>query len=166
MQREMGPFSHVDHSVISDWARDGVSAVFKTTFGLNAVETSALQRPEPSDELIFSEIRFEGALAVYLRLCISAVGAARLASIALSMPSAEICDAHVDDLAGEMSNMVLGAIKSRVSDLGIPCRMLLPTVTRSQVIIPAAPSECGSGMLYFRFEKHCLAVELSVMHTA
>jgi hypothetical protein len=161
----MGSFSHVDHSLISVWARDSVLGVFKTTFGLNAVQTSAPQPPEESDELIFSEIRFEGALAVRIRLCISTVGAARLSSIALRMPSAEICDAHVDDLVGEMSNMVLGAVKSRASDLGIPCRMLLPTVTRSQAILPAAPSESGSGMLYFLFEKHCLAVEISLTHT-
>jgi hypothetical protein len=81
------------------------------------------------------------------------------------MPSAEICDAHVDDLVGEMSNMVLGAVKSRASDLGIPCRMLLPAVTRSQAILPAAPGECRSGMLYFLFDKHCLAAEISLTHT-
>ena len=161
----MAPSSHVDHSQISVWARDSVLGVFKTTFGLNAVQTSAPQPPEESDELIFSEIRFEGTLAVCIRVCISAVGAARLSSIALSMPPAEICDAHVDDLVGEMSNMVLGAVKSRASDLGVPCRMLLPAVTRSQAIVPAAPSACGSGMLYFLFEKHCLAVEISLTHT-
>ena len=162
----MGSFSHVDHSLISAWARDSVLGVFKTTFGLNAVQTSAPQPPEQSDELIFSEIRFEGSLAVCIRLCISAVGAARLSSIALRMPSAEICDAHVDDLVGEISNMVLGAVKSRVSDLGVPCKMLLPSVARSHAILPAAPSESGSGTLYFLFEKHCLAVEISLTHTA
>lgn len=161
----MGSFSHVDHSLISAWARDSVLGVFKTTFGLNAVQTSAPQPPEQSDELIFSEIRFEGSLAVCIRLCISAVGAARLSSIALRMPSAEICDAHVDDLVGEISNMVLGAVKSRVSDLGVPCKMLLPSVARSHAILPAAPSESGSGTLYFLFEKHCLAVEISLTHT-
>jgi CheY-specific phosphatase CheX len=161
----MAPYSHVDHSLISVWARDSVLGVFKTTFGLNVVQASAPHPPEESDELIFSEIRFEGTFTVSIRLCISAVGAARLSSIALRMPAAEICDAHVDDLVGEMSNMVLGAVKSRVSDLGVPCRMLLPTVTRSQAIHRAAPSESGSGMLYFLFEKHCLAVEISLTHT-
>jgi CheY-specific phosphatase CheX len=162
----MGASSHVDQSLVLVWARDSVLDVFKTTFGLNAVQVSAPPPSEQSGELIFSEIRFEGAFEVCIKVSISAVGAERLSSIALSMPSAEICDAHVDDLVGEMSNMVLGAVKSRVSDLGIPCRMLLPTVTRSQAIFPMAASECGSGMLYFRFEKHCLAVELSVTHAA
>lgn len=161
----MAPSSHVDHSLVSVWVRDSVSGVFKTTFGLNAVEASAPPPPEQSEELIFSEICFEGALAVCIRLCISAVGAARLSSIALRMPSAEICDAHVDDLVGEMSNMVLGAVKSRASDLGIPCRMLLPSVTRSQAIPPKAPNKYGSGMLYYRFEKYCLTVAISLTHT-
>ena len=165
MHREMGPSCHVDHSLISAWARDSVLGVFKTSFGLTAVQVSAPQPPEQSDELIFSEIRFEGSVTVCIRLCMSAGGAASLSSIALRMPSAEICDAHLDDLVGEMSNMILGAVKSRVSDLGIPCRMLIPSVTRSQAILPTAPSECGSTMLYFLFEKHCIAVEISFTHT-
>ena len=161
----MGASSHVDQSLVLVWARDSVMDVFKTTFGLNAVQVSAPPPSEQSGELIFSEIRFEGAFEVCIKVSISAVGAERLSSIALRMPSAEICDAHVDDLVGEMSNMVLGAVKSRVSDLGIPCRMLLPTVTRSQAMLQEARSECGSELLYFQFEKHRLAVETSLTHT-
>ena len=165
----MGPSSQVDHSLLSEWTRESVLGVFKTTFGLNAVQTGA---PEPSEKtekstgLIFSEIGFEGSATVRIRLCVSPAGAERLSSIALRMPAAEICNAHVDDLVGEMSNMILGAVKSRVSDLGIPCTMRIPTVKRLHAALPATHNSCDSGVLYFLFENHCLAVEIFLTHSA
>ena len=151
--------SDIKLSEILEWTRLSVLAVFKTTFAMTAVQM-ATKPPEQPGGLVVSEIGFKGTLSVRNRLCIDSAGAERLSSIALRMPTAEICNTHVDDLVGEISNMVLGAVKSRVSNLGIPCSMTIPTVTRRECVFPAPPGESDLGTLYFLFEKHCLSFEV------
>jgi CheY-specific phosphatase CheX len=56
--------------------------------------------------------------------------AARLAGISLDMPAAELDEKMVEDVAGEFSNMAAGAVKSRLSDLEVPCNMTVPRVVR------------------------------------
>ena len=62
--------------------------------------------------------------------------ASRLASISLEISAAELEEKMVSDVAGEFSNMVVGAVKSRVSDLEIPCAMTVPRVVRCMLEAP------------------------------
>jgi CheY-specific phosphatase CheX len=47
-----------------------------------------------------------------------------------SLPAAE-----VNDVVGELTNMISGNIKSKVSDLGYPCRLSIPSVMRGAPVL-------------------------------
>ena len=76
--------------------------------------------------------------------------AGSLASHSLEMPAAELDDKMVDDVAGEFSNMVVGAVKSRVSDLEISCAMTVPRVVRCMPEAPDAAQKVRAALAVIR----------------
>jgi len=54
---------------------------------------------------------------------------------------------EVNDVVGELTNMISGNIKSKMSDRGYPCRLSIPTVMRGAPVIidtQAVPVKLGA----------------------
>ena len=57
---------------------------------------------------------------------------------------------EVNDVVGELTNMISGNIKSKMSDRGYPCRLSIPTVMRGTPVIidtQAVPVKLGADFL-------------------
>jgi chemotaxis protein CheX len=55
----------------------------------------------------------------------------RITSILLGLQDSEVEDGEmVNDAMGEMANMLVGQMKSRLTDRGIPCVLTIPSVVR------------------------------------
>lgn len=78
---------------------------------------------------------------VYLHL--SAGFALQAASAMLGLPAEELGDAEVNDVVGEMTNMLAGGLKSALCDAGAPCAVSTPSIIRgtSFVIEPVPDVE-------------------------
>ena len=119
---------------VTDWLAQAVGEVCETMFSQVAIPVAPGAAPEGGEMAgtLVTSIGFGGACDVDVAIHLPLVLATKLASRVLEMPEAELDDAMVNDVGGEFGNMVVGAVKSRVTDLGIDCQMTLPKVVRGK----------------------------------
>lgn len=77
----------------------------------------------------------------------------------LGMPVSEIQGPEmVNDAMGEMANMIVGHMKSRMSDRGMPCALTIPSVVRGvNFSIEAVSSTRGRGYVFVSGDKRLFA---------
>ena len=135
-------------SQLSLWLASSVHNVFETMFQLSAEQKPAEQIHLPAGDVVAVSIGFAGRVNVEVLIYSTNEAATRLASIVLDMPAAELDQPTVGDVMGELGNMVVGAVKSNVSDLGIDCTMTIPSVSfgsecRAQLHSPGSTTSLG-----------------------
>lgn len=112
-----------------------LSAVRKTFQTMIGVE---LKRPFTADlpiegEHILCEINFTGKATGAAGLRLTLPTAQQIAARVLSLPPEELLDAAtIDDVIGELSNMVVGNFKSNLCDAGLNCKLSPPAITRME----------------------------------
>jgi CheY-specific phosphatase CheX len=115
---------------VSEWFTQAVLDVSETMFGLEAYPAGPADGVTATDALLVACIGIRGDYRLEVAMYFPQSLAARLAGISLDMPAAELDEKMVEDVAGEFSNMAAGAVKSRLSDLEVPCNMTVPRVVR------------------------------------
>ena len=115
---------------VSEWFTQAVLDVSETMFGLEAYPAGPAEGVHPTDATLVACIGIRGDCRLEVAMYFPQSLAARLAGISLDMPAAELDEKMVEDVAGEFSNMAAGAVKSRLSDLDVPCNMTVPRVVR------------------------------------
>jgi chemotaxis protein CheX len=79
----------------------------------------------------------------------------------LGIPESEtIDDSMVNDAIGELSNMVVGQVKSRLCDAGWACTLTIPTVVRGQQLSIESSAHFSSKTIVLRNGNDCLLAEL------
>jgi chemotaxis protein CheX len=106
--------------------------VFQTMLSMEAALIPPLADPVAHGERVTGTVGFAGetvAGAVYLhfppRLAVRAA-----AAMLGTSPDAPPGEAEINDLVGELTNMLCGGLKSKLSDLGVPCAMSTPAIIR------------------------------------
>lgn len=69
-------------------------------------------------------------------------------------------DEMVNDAVGEMANMIVGHIKSRLSDRGMPCVLTIPSIVRGKNFSVEPVSRTESKLFCFHCNEHQLLVEV------
>jgi CheY-specific phosphatase CheX len=122
---------------VIEWFTQSLLDVSETMFSLGASPSNHAEGGASNEETtLVACIGTRGDCRLEVAIYLPHTLASRIASISLEMPAAELDEKMVDDVAGEFSNMVVGAVKSRLSDLEVPCTMTVPRVVR---VAPAAP---------------------------
>jgi hypothetical protein len=111
---------------VCEWLQQATLEIFQSTFGLPAFAVPAPPASGISDPLIASSTSFSGAFEATLVLAAKNPSAVVLASRMLEIPESEVRPENTDDVMKELGNMILGAVKSRISDLGTECSMGIP----------------------------------------
>ena len=113
--------------------------VFDTMFSMKPVLLSeAVLRAEPDQ--VTGSAGFAGETitgAVYLHL--HAKFASVLAACLLSASPESLSEAEVNDVLGELTNMLTGGLKSWFCDSGNPCAMSTPGIIRGSFVIEPLP---------------------------
>jgi chemotaxis protein CheX len=108
-----------------------LAEVFSTMLTLPAVPVAGLA-PENAHERVSGSVGFVGETvtgAVYLH--VPAPFAAQIAGAMLGLPAAEPPgDADVNDVLGEVTNMLAGGLKSWLCDAGAACALTTPAIIR------------------------------------
>jgi chemotaxis protein CheX len=110
-----------------------MGAVQKTFRTMLGAELKRLTAAMPFEgEHILCEIAFTGKATGAAALRLTTSTALQIAARVLGMPSADLDDpATIDDVIGELSNMVVGNFKSNLCDAGLNCKLSPPVIRRT-----------------------------------
>lgn len=122
---------HIAESAIREFLAKHLAEVFSTMLSMPAV-LAAEAAPVSAPERVTGSVSFVGETvtgAVYLH--VPAPFAARIAGAMLGLPAGETAaDADVNDVMGEVTNMLAGGLKSWLCDAGAACALTTPAVIR------------------------------------
>ena len=143
--------------------KQAMQEVFKTMLSLEvsvesssdlAANGSSLATQNERGQIVGS-VGFIGSAAgvVYLHSTISF--AKVITSRMLGIPENEISEAElINDAIGELSNMVVGHVKSHLCDGGMPCTLTVPSIVRGDQISIECVSSATRRLIGFRSGDH------------
>jgi chemotaxis protein CheX len=146
---------------------DAVAEVFSTMFNLQPEPADPPRVADPGQMLVAGSVGFIGDVSGVVHLHVSASFARTLACRMLGMAEAEMeGDEMVNDVIGELSNMVVGAVKSHLCDNGMPCVLTIPSVVRGQRLTIEPIRSAERRLLSLRCGEDYFHLELSMKTAA
>jgi CheY-specific phosphatase CheX len=137
--------------------------VFSTMVSMKATPAPEGMVPH-FEERVTGSVGFGGEAvsgAVYLHL--SADLALRVTSAMLGLPPEEIGgEGEVNDVVGEMTNMLAGGLKSTLCDLGATCAVSTPAIIRGRAYEIEAMPDVRRESMVFDCETECVSVEVHI----
>ena len=128
--------SDISIGTVHEWLTQAVQDVSETMFGQAGFPVDQPDDGAFAGQVLVACIGIRGDCQLEVAMCFPQPLANRLASLSLDMPPEELAEKMTDDVVGEFSNMVVGAVKSRVSDLEVACAMTVPRVVRCTLESP------------------------------
>ena len=148
---------------IRDFMVRHLADVFETMLSFKAVTAAGRGLP-PDTERVSGSVGFAGESlsgAVYLHL--SSAFAQRAALAMLGLPPEEIAgEAEVNDVVGEVTNMLTGGLKSWLGDEGAPCAISTPAIIRGKAFAIEAMPDVEREQLVFDCAGERVVVEIHV----
>jgi len=138
-----------------------VAEVFKTMLSMEAVPLSDGPLPHIEDRVTGS-VGFGGDTvtgALYLHM--SAGLAVKAATAMLGLSAEELGEQEVNDVVGEMTNMLTGHLKSCLCDSGAPCAVSTPAIIRGHYEIEHM-HEVRQELILFDCDANPVAVEVHI----
>ncbi|MCP4613038.1 MAG: chemotaxis protein CheX [Planctomycetes bacterium] len=121
----------IDEICLNDTLLAGAKEIFETMIFVNFEESSDEDTIE-GDSLLGS-ITFKGGMEGCFAICCSVPCAKTIALNMLAMdPSEELSEAEISDAIGEVTNMIMGSVKSRILDTVGNMEVSIPVVTSGQ----------------------------------
>jgi CheY-specific phosphatase CheX len=126
----MNTFPEISAENINTWLEKAVQEIAEIMFSIGAFPSETQPDTANDGEFLVACIGTRGKCPLEVSLFFPVALATQLASISLEVPPAELEEKMINDVAGEFANMVVGAVKSRVSDMQIECAMTVPRTMR------------------------------------
>jgi chemotaxis protein CheX len=122
--------------------------------------------PNGGCQHVASSVGFIGRLTGVVYLHTTAAFAKRITGLMLGLQDHEIeGDEMVNDAMGEIANMVVGNLKSCLSDRGMPCVLTIPSVVRGSSFSIEAVSSTEGRVFAFSCNPDQMLVELLIKAT-
>lgn len=152
---------------VRDLLCSGVGEVFNTMLTLEAAPVEVVDLQASGEALVTASVGFIGAVNGVVYLHVTAAFARKLAGCMLGMADEEFDgDEMINDAMGELGNMVVGAVKSRLCDEGSSCVLTIPSIVRGRGFSVGAAGCSDRRLLGFRCGDGDLVVELSMKSSA
>lgn len=156
----------IDH--LDDLVKSAVLEVFDTMLNIKMVQNEPdVEKLATGGPHVASSVGFIGRLTGVVYLYTTEAFAKRITATLLGVSEAEV-DAKemLNDCMGEMANMVVGHMKSRLSDRGMPCVLTIPSVVRGSAFSVEAVSSTENRIYSFQSTPdECLVVEFLMKPT-
>lgn len=136
--------------------------VFETMLQMQPVLATEAPTP-PFPDRVSGSVGFAGENvngAIYLHL--STGFATRLACTMLGLKPEEIGEADINDVVGEVANMLTGGLKSWLCDAGAPCAVSTPAIIRGTAFAIEPMPDVEHACLPFHCDKETVLVEIHV----
>lgn len=116
---------------LEELIKSAVVEVFSTMLKLPVQAEPANSPVMPADSTIAGAVGFVGQVTGVIYIYTPGDFAIKLAARFLDLDESEVDGGEmVNDCIGELSNMVVGHVKSRLSDGGLSCVMTIPSIVR------------------------------------
>ena len=141
--------------------REAVKEVFQSMLSMEVnPEPPSPLAPDPDGQIIGS-VGFIGDATGIIYLY-AGIGFARvITSRLLGISEREVDTVEmVNDAIGELSNMVVGYVKSRLCNSGLPCTLTIPSVVRGQQLSVEGSALLTRRIIGFRNCTHHLLAEV------
>jgi len=143
--------------------RAAVHKVFKEMLNLDMCDDDTLPLAEEEMGQIISSVGFIGQVTGVIHLYAGMSFARTITSRMVGLEEAEV-DNHemVNDAMAELGNVLVGAVKSQLCDLGWVCTLTIPSVMRGHHLRIESVSRVAVTVLGFRAGGQRLIVEMLV----
>ncbi|UCC98416.1 MAG: chemotaxis protein CheX [Phycisphaerales bacterium] len=122
----------VDEVCLNEALLAGATEVFETMIFMD-VRASDEKEQHPKGNTLLGSITFTGEMEGCLGICCSVSCAKAIAQNMLGLTKAEELDeAEITDAIGEVANMVMGSVKSRIQETVGNLNVSIPTVVRGR----------------------------------
>ncbi len=146
---------------VGAWIQETAPNVFETMLALTLVPANH-GHADSEHERVCGTVGLGGENvtgAVYLHMAEPL--AKKVTSAMLGMPVEEVnTDTDVNDVVGELCNMVAGGLKSTLCDLGSACAVSTPTIIRGRAFAVETTPDVPVHRLTFLCDTHSLLVEV------
>ena len=146
---------------IDQLTREAIKEVFDTMLSMEV--NPEAPTPLPLDPLgqIVGSVGFIGDATGIIYLYVGIGFAKVIASRMLGISETEVDSGEcVTDAIGELSNMVVGHVKSHLCNTGLPCVLTIPSVVRGQQLTVEGSAHCTRNTISFRNCTHQLLAEV------
>lgn len=148
--------------VLEDLVKGAVSEVFSTMLSIKTKPDPSLALMTKNEPHIASSVGFIGQVTGVVFIYSNEPFARLITSRMLGMdPKDIVADDMINDSMGELGNIVVGYIKSRLCDRGMKCVLTIPSIVRgSQLSIEHVTSATRFAMPFRCDEKYQMAIEV------
>ncbi len=120
---------------VRDLLNGSATDVFATMFSLAAQPVPPKDLRAENEPIVAGSVGFIGDVNGVVYIIVQASFARTLACGMLGLSEADLDgDEMVNDVMGELSNMVVSAVKSQLCDRGLSCVLTIPSVVRGQCL--------------------------------
>ena len=138
--------------------------VFKTMLSMQLAPEDPPNRPSvTTGPHIVGTVGFGGAVMGNVNIFVSREFAREMTAAMLGVPVEEArSDEEVNDLIGEVCNMVGGDLKSRLCDAGFTCSLSIPSITFGDSFRVESKGWDRHELIGFRSSRHSALLEVYV----
>jgi chemotaxis protein CheX len=130
----------------NDLVTHAVEDVLATMLSMKAEPLSSNSSVNFDGERIVGSVGFAGKVVGAIYIHVSAEFARLMTAALLSLKLEEVPEEDsVNDVIGEMSNMIGGSLKSHLCDAGFACALSIPSPATISFSIGQKPGSCGNG---------------------
>ncbi len=148
---------------VSDLLNRGVSHVFSTMVSLEVEPTPSHRLESPNETIVAGSVGFIGDVNGIVYLRVTTGFAQTLAKRMLGFGDDElVADEMVNDVIGELNNMIVGFVKSRLCDSGSSCVLTIPSIVRGQNFSVEPVSSSERRVLGFHSGANYILIELLI----
>ena len=143
-----------------------VTEVFSTMLNLKVRLDASCNAMVNGEGHVAGSVGFIGRVSGVVFLYSTNSFARNMTSSLLGLTDLEIeGDEMVNDAMGELSNMVVGHLKSRLSDRGMPCVLTIPSIVRGNHFTIEPVSSTERRIFFFNCDGRQLVVEVLLKGT-
>jgi chemotaxis protein CheX len=135
---------------------------FSTLFGVELKPMLAGTAVPFEEEHVRGEVSFSGRATGVVHIRMLPATATILASRLVGLPPEELDEASVDDVIGELNNIVAGNFKSNLCDAGLDCKLAPPQITRTSEFELFRPDGTVAERCGFRSDELDVFIDISV----
>lgn len=148
---------------LGDLVTAAVDSFFGTMLNMQMLPVPMPAQWQDDEAQIVGSVGFVGLISGVVYSHLSLGFASRISGILLGVDECQLTDGGmISDTVGEMSNMIVGHIKSRLCDRGMPCVLTIPSVMRGSRLSVAAPKATQKHRFCFSSEGSRLFIEVLI----
>jgi flagellar motor switch protein FliN/FliY len=148
---------------ISEKVPESVTNVFNTMLSMDVLISHSVAQSELEGMRTVGAVSFAGDAMGLINIHVTSLFAQQMAAVMLDMDANDVdMEADVNDVIGELSNIVGGNLKSIFSDVGLQCELSTPSITRGTGFKIESMNMERYERFAFSYQEHVFFVEFGL----